>query len=363
VYIHVPYCDKICSFCNLNRNGKTDNDFTAYTAQLEREIREYGAYPYIRGKAFEAVYFGGGTPTILSAEQLERLLALLRDNIPLSPDCEITMESTLHNLDQDKARRLERAGVNRFSIGIQTFSERGRQILGRETPNAEERLRELRRVFSGVLGIDIIYPYPDETPAEVLRDAELCAALDIDSVSFYSLMIQGGSQLSKTLADKATVLITDIETDRTLHNLFYDAMRASGYELLELSKLARPRDDYRYIKIRYDNGDVLPIGTGAGGSIGGYPVYEMAPHCRMVSKRDPTYDRYNQLLGRFQFGEYDLTRTPLSPEACAAMTARVQHFADAGLLTKIGDAAWRLTADGVFWGNNIAVDVLRASMM
>jgi oxygen-independent coproporphyrinogen-3 oxidase len=274
------------------------------------------------------------------------------------------VESTLHNLDQDKARRLERAGVNRFSIGIQTFSERGRQILGRETPNAEERLRELRRVFSGVLGIDIIYHYPDQTPAEVLRDAELCAALNIDSVSFYSLMIQSGSQLSKTLASKAAVLIADIETDRALHKLFYDAMRASGYELLELSKLARPqRDDYRYIKIRYDNGDVLPNGTGAGGSIGGYPVYEMASHCRMVSKRDPAYDRYNQLLGRFQFGEYDLTRTPLSPEACAAMMACVQRFADAGLLTRTGDAAWRLTADGVFWGNNIAVDVLQASMM
>jgi oxygen-independent coproporphyrinogen-3 oxidase len=232
-------------------------------------------------------------------------------------------------------------------------------------PNAEECLRELRQVFSGVLGIDIIYHYPDQPPAEVLHDAEVCAALGIDSVSFYSLMIQSGSLLSKTLADKATALIADIETDRALHNLFYDAMLTSGYELLELSKLARPQhDDYRYIKIRYDNGDVLPIGTGAGGSIGGHPVYEMAPHCRMVSKCDPTYDMYNQLLGRFQFGEYDLTRfPPLSPEASAAVLARIQRFVDAGLLTRSGDTSWRLTADGVFWGNNIAVDVLQASMV
>ncbi|MDR3301279.1 MAG: radical SAM protein, partial [Spirochaetaceae bacterium] len=227
-----------------------------------------------------------------------------------------------------------------------------------------ERLRELRRVFSGVLGVDIIYHYPAETPAEVLHDAALCADLDVDSVSFYSLMIQSGSQLSKTLADKAAALIADTETDRVLHNLFYKTMLSSGYDLLELSKLARPhRDDYRYIKIRYDNGDVLPIGTGAGGSIGGHPVYEMAAHCRMVSKRDPVYDKYNQLLGRFQFGEYDLSHVPFSPESRAAMTACVERFADAGLFVKTGDASWRLTADGVFWGNNIAVDVLRASMV
>jgi oxygen-independent coproporphyrinogen-3 oxidase len=364
VYIHVPYCDRICSFCNLNRSGKTGNDLGAYTAQLEKELREYGAYPYVRGKPFEAVYFGGGTPTILSAEQLERILAVLKEHIPLSPDCEITLESTLHNLDMDKAKRLERAGVNRFSVGIQTFSDRGRQLLGRVSPAAEDRLRRLREVFSGVLGIDIIYHYPDETPEELLHDAETCAENGIDSVSFYSLMIQDGSALGKTLADKAAAIRSDIETDRALHNLFYDTMRSRSYELLEISKLARPgRDEYRYIRIRYDNGDVLPVGSGAGGSIGAYPVYEMAPNCRMVSKRNPVYEIYNRLLGHFQFGEYDLARlSDLPPELRASMESRIRYFEGSGLLTTAGDAKWTLTSDGVFWGNNIAVDVLKAGI-
>jgi oxygen-independent coproporphyrinogen-3 oxidase len=368
IYIHVPHCDLICSFCNLNRTERKGADLDAYTAYLIGEIEMYGRQPYIRGRPFDAVYFGGGTPTVLSAEQFSLVLRALRDNIPLKRDCEITVESTLHNLGPEKAAVLERGGVNRFSIGIQTFSDRGRELLGRtwDGRRAMEQLRALRSAFGGVLCVDIIYSYPDEKPEEVSRDVDCCAGLPADSVSFYSLMIHPGSKLGKALESGAMVFDRDIEFDRERHHIFYRGLLDRGFELLELSKLARPgRDRYQYIRVRYDNGDIIPIGAGAGGNIAGMPVYSMAQGKRFVSAPNPRYQKYHRILGYLQFGLYDAERitAELDGEAKKAVEERIGHYLREGLLEETAPGARpRLSADGVFWGNNIAVDMLSAAV-
>jgi oxygen-independent coproporphyrinogen-3 oxidase len=376
IYIHVPHCDKICSFCNLNRTDRQGADLDSYTDYIIGEIESYGAYPYVRERPFNAVYFGGGTPTVLTTDQLSRILEALHRRIPLAADCEITLESTQHNLGAKKAAALEALGVNRFSIGIQTFSGRGRKLLGRtfDETKAREELLALRESFKGALGIDIIYSYPDQSLDEIDRDAELCVSTGIDSVSFYSLMIHGGSALGKAIAAGEMVFNRDIAGDRERHHRFYRSLREAGFTLLELSKLARPgRDAYQYIHIRYENGDLFPIGAGAGGSIAGFPVYSMAPGRRFVSPGNRQYDRYYRMLGELQFGRYDpaaLTRG-LGPEAEAAVGGKIRELRDQGFFEPPneapnealnGDAVWPLSPDGIFWGNNIAVEVLRAAL-
>jgi oxygen-independent coproporphyrinogen-3 oxidase len=366
VYIHVPHCDRLCSFCNLNRTERKNADLDAYTDFVAGEIEAYGAYPYIAGKPFDAVYFGGGTPTVLSLDQLSRILDALRRRIPLAADCEITMESTLHNLGAEKARALEALGVTRFSVGIQTFQDRGRRILGR-THSGERAVGELlalRAAFSGTLGIDIIYSYPDQSVEEIDRDAEVCASSGVDSVSFYSLMVQKGSALAKSIDGGKIRFVRDIESDRERHNRFFRRLAESGFALLELSKLARPgRDAYQYIRIRHENGDLVPIGSGAGGRLAGFPVYSMSPGRRFVSAANAEYDRYYLLLGELQFGLYDPVRMArfLGQAAEKAIAEKIRELVDTGFLMPVpGEPAWALTPDGIFWGNNIAVEVLRA---
>jgi oxygen-independent coproporphyrinogen-3 oxidase len=365
----------------LNRSERKGADLDAYTAYLIEEIEMYGRRPYVQGQAFDAVYFGGGTPTVLSGEQFSSVLTALRDAIPLKPDCEITVESTLHNLGPEKAAILERGGVNRFSIGVQTFSGRGRETLGRtgDGDRALEQLRALRDAFGGLLCLDIIYSYPGETPEEVRYDAECCAALPADSVSFYSLMVHPGSQLGMSIAAGTTVFNRDTGYDRERHHLFYRGLRDRGFELLELSKLARPgRDRYQYIRVRYDNGDIIPIGAGAGGNIAGIPVYSMAPGKRFVSAPNPRYEGYHKILGYLQFGIYDLERicgelpSPGGGEgprdagpspAALAIGERIRLYHRQGLLEEtVPGNSYRLSDEGVFWGNNIAVDLLSAAI-
>jgi oxygen-independent coproporphyrinogen-3 oxidase len=368
IYIHVPHCDKICSFCNLNRTERKGADLDAYAASIAGEIKTYGAFPYIREQAFNAVYFGGGTPTVFTTEQFSLIMDALHQHIPLADDCEITVESTQHNLGAKKAAALEGMGVTRFSIGIQTFSGRGRKILGRtySEEKALEDLHELRAAFKGTLGIDIIYSYPDQSLEEINRDAEICVSSGVDSVSFYSLMIQKGSALSKSLDQGEIQLVRNIESDRERHNLFYNKLIESGFAMLELSKLVRPgKDAYRYIHIQYENGDLVPIGSGAGGRIAGFQIYSMAPGRRFVNPGNMDYDQYYRLLGELQFGSYDPSRMArfLGPAVERAILKKVRELSSLGFLVPSAQSGvWALSPDGVFWGNNIAVEVLRAAI-
>jgi oxygen-independent coproporphyrinogen-3 oxidase len=364
IYLHVPYCDKICSFCNLNRSNCKGADLDAYAGQMISEIKTWGRYPYIQGQQFESVYFGGGTPTVLRVSRLGDILAAIQDSFPLTEDCEISVESTQHNLNREKAAALQKAGVNRLSIGIQTFSERGRKLLGRtfSEEHAKEELFALRETFGGVLGVDIIYSYPDQTIDELRQDAEICAASSIDSVSFYSLMIQQGSALSKEIDGQRLAFNRDTAFDLERHNLFYNTLRSAGFTLLELSKLARPgKDRYRYIHIQYGDGDLIPIGQGAGGTIAGFPLYSFAPGQRVTGSPDPRYQQYHRILGLLQFGVYDPERlcAGLSEGQKEAISAAMSRFATEGLLLPAPEGkTWNLSAEGVFWGNNIAVAVL-----
>ncbi len=367
IYIHVPYCDTICSFCNLNRHDGTGVDLESYTQYLLAEISYYAEFPYVNGRQFDAVYFGGGTPTILSGNQLARIIQALRSEVGLSDDCEITIESTLHNLPAKKVVVLEANGVNRLSLGVQTFSLAGRMLLNRTwgPDRAIERLAQIRGGFSGVFGIDIIYSYPGQTLAEVAGDASYCRTLPVDGVSFYSLMVHDESTLGRRIATGEQVFNRTIEQDLTRHNRFYRSMRAGGYELLELSKLVLPgRDEYRYIRIRYDNGDVLPIGAGAGGKLGGFRIYSMAPGRKMASPVDAAYATYHKALGHLQFGRYAPAEVAgtLGLDDDSVLREQMERFVAHGFLQPTNDHTYELTADGVFWGNNIAVEVLTSTI-
>jgi oxygen-independent coproporphyrinogen-3 oxidase len=367
LYVHVPYCDSTCSFCNLNRRELRGIDLNAYTDGLISEMRAWAAFPYTKELELEAVYFGGGTPTVLNAGQFENILKTLNDNFSLSKDCEVTVESTLHNLGVDKATALESSGVNRLSIGIQTFSGRGRKVLGRvfSEVKAKKELPALRNAFGGILGVDIIYSYPGQTLDELKEDADLCAAYGIDSVSFYSLMIQQKSALATAIERGEIAFTRDLAFEMKRHNLFYHILTNAGFDLLELSKLVRPASDhYRYIRFQYGAGDIIAAGSGAGGKIAGYSVYSMGGR-RMVSAPAPLYDRYHRILGLLKFGLYDpaLIADILGPGKLAVVTEAMSSLEKEGLLElQAGKNTWKPTVDGVFWGNNMAVKIIEAAI-
>lgn len=360
IYVHTPYCDNICSFCNLNRK-KLGNDLDSYVDYLCKEFEKYGSKKYVQEKNIDTIFFGGGTPTVYSAEQLEKLLLTLRKNFHIVENCEFTFETTLHNLTLEKLAVMEKYGVNRISIGVQTFSDRGRKLLNRSFDKKEviRRIKEIQENYSGIICIDIIYNYLDETIEEVVEDANIAIELGIDSISFYSLMIHKGSKMSKDLENKVLSFDYHILRDKELHNKFLEVTLNNGFKLLELTKLSNGNDSYGYIKNVNSCMDLIAIGVGAGGRVGDIEYYNMNKIMSFYAQDTDIKYRANRLAGLLQYPEVKLTdiRELTGDSKYPQILGLLQEYEEAKYIEFFTDS-FRYTADGIFWGNSIAAAII-----
>lgn len=353
LYIHIPFCDKICSFCNLNRK-KLDNDLEDYTSYLIKELLEKSKTNYVKNSIFEAIYFGGGTPTILRYHQLEQIFRTIKENFTLHDDYEWTLETTLHNLSNNKIELFNKYGVNRLSIGIQTFSNNGRNFLNRtfSQSNIIEKIGELKKSFKGLICSDIIYNYDVQEIEEVIEDANFVKSLNLDSTSFYSLMIHEGSELSQK-----EIVESSLNRDYQFYKAFYNEFISdSSWELMELTKfIKKGKDKYKYIYLRNHGHDTLAIGVGAGGNIGLYGSYNMNDKMSFFIKEAEIHQKYRLLGGLLQFPSYNF-------EEIKSILTFDDYNYFISLLTELEknemgtlhENYFSLNISGVFWGNNIS---------
>lgn len=256
-----------------------------------------------------------------------------------------------------------RYGVNRLSVGIQTFSERGRKFYNRtyDKDEAIQRLKELQKFFKGVVCVDIIYNFPKETPEEVIADAQIVKELKISSASFYSLMVHEGSKLSQDIAEEKVKIEEDMKKDYLLFNSFAEEMlKDENYHILELTKIARKGgDDYKYIKVRNTGGDTFPIGVGAGGSVNGIGVFRMNKEISFYSKQTDYHKRFARLSGIMQFPiiPKKYVKDILTEKEFKYFQERMEMYQNKGVIITNGEN-YNLTLDGVFWGNNISNDII-----
>lgn len=361
IYVHTPYCDKICSFCNMNRK-QIDNDLNDYTDYLCKEFKKYGEKNYIKKKNITTIFFGGGTPTIYKAHQLEKILSTLRENFNISDNCEFTFETTLHNLTWEKLEIMEKYGVNRISIGIQTFSNRGRKLLNRtyEQEYITNRIKEIRERFKGLICIDIIYNYPDQTDEEIETDAKLACELGVDSVSFYSLMIQEGSQISKDRSENKVIFRYNLARDKELHDKFLDITLSNGYSILEHTKITNGKDEYRYIKNVNSSSDLIAIGIGAGGRVSNYEFFHLNKLITFYAYDNELKFRVKKLSGILQYKKINLSEIKeLAKEYYDKIYHILKDFEKKGLII-LTDDTMEYTLDGVFWGNSITATLVES---
>jgi len=353
LYVHVPYCDKICSFCNLNRKQVNDN-LEAYTDYLIEELLEKSKTNYIKDSIFESIYFGGGTPSILKEKQLERILNTIKENYKLHEEYEWNFETTIHNLSDEKIEIFNKYGVNRLSIGIQTFSNSGRKYLNRTYSKEEiiSKINKLKESFNGYICADIIYNYKTQNLYEVEEDAKLIKALNFDSVSFYSLMIHEGSKLS--FEDK---LEENLQKDLLCFQKFYNEFeKDEEWELLELTKfLKKGRDKYKYICLRNNGAETLGIGIGAGGYIKNISHFNISKELGKFYEEKSEHIKYRNLSGLLQFKTYSFEKIKgiLSNNNYKVFLECIDKFHK----NKMGDfteKGFTLNEKGVFWGNNIS---------
>ncbi|QNM14376.1 MULTISPECIES: coproporphyrinogen-III oxidase family protein [Fusobacterium] len=360
IYVHTPYCDTICSFCNMNRK-KVDNNLDSYVQYLCKEFEKYKNRKYVQEKTIDTIFFGGGTPTIYSASQLETILSSLKNNFNISKNCEFTFESTLHNLTPEKLCIMEKYGVNRISIGVQTFSDRGRKLLNRTFDQKEviNRLKDIKKSYSGLICIDIIYNYLDETIEEVTKDAEIAIELGIDSISFYSLMIHKGSKISKDLENNKLSFDYHIRRDKELHNKFLEVTLNNGFSLLELTKITNGKDTYGYIQNINSCKDLIAIGVGAGGRVDNIEYYNMNKLISFYSQDSDFSYKAKKLSGLLQYPKVNLTeiRELTGDDIYPSILGILQECEREDFL-EFFENSFKYTVDGIFWGNTIAAAII-----
>lgn len=265
IYIHIPFCIRKCIYCDFLSVRYDDNIAGEYITSL---INEFSLRKELAGE-IRTIYIGGGTPTTLSAHELTRLIQGLRTSFTVSPDAEITIEANPGTIDKEKVAVLADAGVNRFSLGIQSFIDRELQLLGR-VHNSDDAVRAIEIMrYSGVrnLSIDLIYGIPGQTMREWSYALSKTLDLSPEHISAYELTPEEGTPLFDSIKDGS---LQKPDEDIILRMYYHaiDALTASGYKHYEISNFARPGFECRHNLNYWDRGQYIGLGAGAHSFIG-----------------------------------------------------------------------------------------------
>lgn len=264
LYIHIPFCSKTCSFCIYNRYANTPGHImTSYVDTLISQIRSAAKAPWVQSAPFKAVYFGGGTPTAIPSKDLVRIVNTINQHIPLASGCEITVESTISNITSSLVESLAKAGVNRISLGVQTFDNRIRESLGRES-NSETIAKKIRTIReSGIsnICIDLIYGLPNQTIESWNADLEMVTQLPITGCSVYPLVSKPNGEGNPTEFD--------IDLEYKLFSAAHNALnRIDGWQQYTPVQYGHSTNGQAiYVSGHGQNADLLALGAGAGGRI------------------------------------------------------------------------------------------------
>lgn len=232
LYFHIPFCTGKCLYCGFSTYAKQSKGMVdKYLEVLKEEVKLYLTYKQIKEAKIKSVYIGGGTPTYLSKEQLKDLLDFIHLSFNIDKGTEFTMESSPETLDREKLKLLLENGVNRLSIGIQTFDDDIlKLVLRRHNSNEAIAAYNLaREVGFENLNIDIIKGFPDMTPEKLLKDLELLEKLKPESISGYHLIVKPNAAIQKMYNDKPE-RFPDEGTLLLMHIMIMEKMKQLGYE-------------------------------------------------------------------------------------------------------------------------------------
>lgn len=276
VYLHVPFCTTRCGYCDFNTYTAGELGSTAspgsYLDALERELEMAAAHLSASGqplRSADTVFIGGGTPSLLGAEGLNRALAAVRNSFGLSADAEVTTESNPESTSPEFFAGLLEGGFTRISLGMQSSAPHVLQVLERRhTPGRPvAAAREARRAGFHHVNLDMIYGTPTETDDDVRATLDAVLEADVDHVSAYSLIVEDGTAMArKVRRGELPAPDEDVLADR--YQIIDDRLRGAGFDWYEVSNWARPGGECEHNRIYWVNGDWWGAGPGAHSHIG-----------------------------------------------------------------------------------------------
>lgn len=372
-YIHIPFCSSRCLFCGFYAQHSVPERMVSYTSALLEEIKRTGRILKESGHTLSAIYFGGGTPTDLDANDLKCLLQAIKCGLPLTADCEVTLEGRLYGFDDSKVVAALEGGVNRFSFGIQSFNTAIRQAVGRRQAKREllqrlERIVDLAEPYRAAVVIDLIYGLPGQGIAEWLEDLD-CAVADtgVDGLDLYQISVIRGTPLDRKKG--ALPPMATLPQQALLFAQGRKKMIDAGFQRLSIAHWGRNvRERNRYNLWNKLGVNCIPLGCGAGGRWGRLRVFqendlERYQECVFAEKKPLAMGMQvpdSAVAVAVAIGELEqrqlniarleeIARRPLSDE----LLPFLEQWEAAGLLELHSNGVHRLSVAGEFWSVNL----------
>ena len=260
VYIHIPFCSNICTYCDFCKMYYNKKHVTKYLEELEKEIKNN-----YNGETIETIYIGGGTPSSLDLEELEYLLKIT-EYFKTNNNLEFTVECNIENCSYEKLELLKKYNVNRLSFGVQTFNPNFLKVLGRKH-NKEETFNIIK--FAKELGfdninIDLMYAFNGQTIDDLKKDLDLFLKLNINHISTYSLIIEPNTVLGINNYENI-----DEDLDYEMYRLIENTLKEHGYKHYETSNFAKEEFVSKHNLTYWNNLEYYGFGLGASGYING----------------------------------------------------------------------------------------------
>jgi oxygen-independent coproporphyrinogen-3 oxidase len=372
LYVHYPWCIQKCPYCDFNSHTLGENQEQAYLSAMIRQLEQ--TLPSIWGRPIQSIFFGGGTPSLISEAGLDSFLSRLRALLGFSPEIEITLEANPGTVDFEKFAGFRQVGVNRLSMGIQSFDDEKLNTLGRihSSDEAYRAVEAAKAAGFENFNLDLMFALPNQTLEEAIADVETAISLAPPHLSHYQLTLEPNTPFYKNppvLPEEDLAWEMQLACQKTLRN--------AGYHHYEVSAYAQPRHQCSHNLNYWQFGDYIGLGAGAHGKItdapqgkiwrtqmpaspGGY--IQMIADGKMgkateVSDEDAVFEFMLNAL-RLQHGvplEYFSLRTGLSQQK---ISAQLEKLTEKQWLTPSEDTL-KLTAEGQRFLN----DVLQAFLL
>jgi len=257
LYVHIPFCEHICSYCNFTKIFYKENIVDSYLERLEQELSSFNI------ESLKTIYIGGGTPSSLNIMQLEKLLKMF-SSIKLEKNYEYSIEANPENLSEEKIKLLAKYGINRISLGIQTFDEKLCKLLNRKHnyQMVKEVVNNLNKYNIRNYSFDFIYAIPFQTKETINHDIDLAIELGPKHLSFYSLLIEENTLLYLQNHKEA-----EDSLQREMYDFIYEKLKDNNYKRYEISNFALPGFESQHNKTYWLDNCYYAIGLSASGYV------------------------------------------------------------------------------------------------
>jgi len=266
LYVHLPFCRRKCRYCSFISYEGRQSDILLYLHALENELQQR-----THGERVTTLYLGGGTPTLLSVPQINSLLSKISNLFEVDKNAEISMEANPGTVDEAYLAKIRRAGINRLSLGVQSFRDGELEMLGRihSAAEAKEALRFARSAGFENLNLDLIYGLPGQTIDDWRSSLEEALSLKPEHLSLYALTLEPETPL-QTLLSNGTLPQIDADLAADQYELAEELLEKNGYSHYEISNWALPGRECRHNLVYWHNLPYLGIGAAAHSCVGGH---------------------------------------------------------------------------------------------